>query len=202
MRLDHLAVAGGTLEEAVAHAEEALGITLGPGGSHPRFGTRNRLTGLEDGLYLEAIAIDPSQQPEERPRWFNLDRFEGPPRLSNWIIRSGDLAAERHLLPEHAQRCLQMQRGGLNWLMTVPEDGLLPFANLFPAVLQWQSPPPAGQLPRSGCRLRRLVLAHPEAGALRQALDRIIDDPRVVVEPGTPALAAEFDTPHGPRVLG
>lgn len=201
MRLDHLAVAGGTLEEAVHHVEAALGVKLGPGGSHVRFGTHNRLIGLDGGLYLEAIAIDPAQEPQERPRWFNLDRREGPPRLSNWIIRSEDLAAEQRLLPEHARRCLEMQRGDLRWLMTVPSDGLLPFDNLFPAVLQWQSQPPAGKLPQSGCRLRRLTLAHPEAVALREALDRIIGDPRAVVEPGAPAMTAEFDTPHGRRVL-
>ena len=52
MILDHLAVAGETLAEAVAHAEEALGIALGSGGQHPRYGTHNRLIGLEGGLYL------------------------------------------------------------------------------------------------------------------------------------------------------
>ncbi|UWQ84735.1 VOC family protein [Leisingera caerulea] len=201
MILDHLAVAGQTLQEAVAHTEEALGIPLGPGGRHARYGTHNRLIGLEDGLYLEAIAIDPDARPEEQPRWFNLDRFEGPARLSNWILRSGDLEAEKHLLPPHAQRHVSMQRGDLSWLMTVPADGLLPFDNLFPAVLQWQAEPPAGKLPQSGCRLTRLVLSHPEAAELQTALDRILNDPRLKVEAGEPAMMAEFATPHGPRVL-
>ncbi|KIC12988.1 polyphosphate kinase [Leisingera sp. ANG-M1] len=201
MILDHLAVAGGTLEEAVAHTEDALGIALGPGGSHARYGTHNRLIGLEDGLYLEAIAIDPGAQPQEQPRWFNLDRFEGPAKLNNWILRSEDLEAEKALLPTHAQRHVQMQRGDLSWLMTVPADGLLPFDNIFPAVLQWQGDPPAARLPQSGCRLSRLVVSHPEARSLQAALDRIIDDPRIAVEPGAPGLMAEFETPHGRRVL-
>ncbi|KIC21625.1 VOC family protein [Leisingera sp. ANG-Vp] len=201
MILDHLAVAGGTLEEAVAHTEDALGVALGPGGQHPRYGTHNRLIGLEDGLYLEAIAIDPGTQPQEQPRWFNLDRFEGPAKLNNWILRSEDLEAEKLLLPPHAQRHVQMQRGDLSWLMTVPADGLLPFDNIFPAVLQWQAEPPAGRLPQSGCRLSRLVVSHPEAAGLQTALDRVINDPRLAVEQGTPALMAEFDTPHGKRVL-
>lgn len=201
MILDHLAVAGETLEEAVAHTEDALGITLGPGGSHARYGTRNRLIGLEDGLYLEAIAIDPEAQPQELPRWFNLDQFTGPARLSNWILRSGDLATEKRLLPPHAQRHVQMQRGDLSWLMTVPADGLLPYDNLFPAVLQWQADPPAARLPQSGCRLTRLVLSHPDAPDLKAVLDRILSDPRIAVETGEPAMIAEFDTPHGLRVL-
>ena len=201
MILDHLAVAGQTLQEAVAHTEEALGIPLGPGGRHARYGTHNRLIGLEDGLYLEAIAIDPDARPEEQPRWFNLDQFTGPARLSDWILRSEDLAAEKHMLPPHAQRHVSMQRGDLSWLMTVPADGLLPFDNLFPAVLQWQAEPPAGKLPQSGCRLTRLVLSHPEAAELQSALDRILNDPRLKVEAGEPEMMAEFATPHGPRVL-
>lgn len=201
MILDHLAVAGATLEEAIAHTEDALGITLGPGGSHARYGTHNRLIGLEDGLYLEAIAVDPDAQPQEQPRWFNLDRFTGPARLSNWILRSEDLAAENPLLPRNAQRHVQMQRGDLRWLMTVPADGLLPYDNLFPAVLQWQAEPPAAKLPQSRCRLTRLTLSHPEAAGLQAALNRIISDPRIQVEQGAPAMMAEFGTPHGVRVL-
>jgi len=201
MILDHLAVAGKTLEEAAAHVEQSLGISLGPGGAHARYGTHNRLIGLEDGLYLEAIAIDPDAQPQEQPRWFNLDRFEGPARLNNWILRSEDLEAEKPLLPPHAQRHVQMQRGDLSWLMTVPADGLLPYDNLFPAVLQWQAEPPAGKLPQSGCRLARLVLSHPEASDLQTALDRVLKDPRLKIEQGAPAMMAEFDTPRGARVL-
>ncbi|WP_264210230.1 VOC family protein [Leisingera thetidis] len=201
MILDHLAVAGATLEDAAAHVEQSLGIRLGPGGSHARYGTHNRLMGLEDGLYLEAIAIDPATQPQEQPRWFDLDRLNGPARLSNWILRSEDLGAEKTLLPPHAQRHVQMQRGDLRWLMTVPEDGLLPYDNLFPAVLQWQAEPPAARLPQSGCRLARLTLSHPEAAALQAALDRILADPRIAVEQGAPAMMAEFATPHGKRQL-
>lgn len=201
MILDHLAVAGETLEEAVAHTEQSLGITLGPGGDHARYGTHNRLIGLEDGLYLEAIAIDPDARPQEQPRWFNLDQFNGPARLSNWILRSEDLEAEKSLLPPNTQRHVQMQRGDLRWLMTVPADGLLPFDNLFPAVLQWQAEPPAGRLPQSRCRLTRLVLSHPEAAALQKALDRILADPRIKVEQGAPVMMAEFETPHGKRQL-
>ncbi|WP_291728613.1 VOC family protein [Leisingera sp. F5] len=201
MILDHLAVAGETLEEAVTHTEEALGVPLGPGGAHARYGTHNRLIGLEDGLYLEAIAIAPNARPQEQPRWFNLDRFNGPARLSNWILRSQDLEAEKPLLPPHARRHVQMQRGDLSWLMTVPADGLLPYDNIFPAVLQWQAEPPAGKLPQSHCRLTRLILSHPEAKDLQAALDRILADPRIKVEPGAPAMIAEFDTPHGKRQL-
>ena len=55
------------------------------GGKHEIFGTHNNLLGLKDGLYLEAISIDPSSNKINYPRWFNLDNFHGPPKLTNWI---------------------------------------------------------------------------------------------------------------------
>lgn len=201
MIIDHLAVAGETLDAAVAHIEEALGVEMGPGGQHPRYGTHNRLIGLEEGLYLEAIAIEPGAEPQERPRWFDLDRFSGPARLTNWIMRAADLQHEVQMSPEAAQRIVNMQRGDLRWLMTVPADGRLPFDNCYPAALQWLGPPPASRMVPSGCRLTRLVLSHPEAEALTGALARVVSDERLVVERGRAALRAEFETPHGIRVL-
>lgn len=73
--------------------ETALGVSLQPGGQHDLFATHNRLLGLADGFYIEAIAIDPSVSAPSRPRWFDLDRFSGPPRLINWICRVDSMAA-------------------------------------------------------------------------------------------------------------
>ena len=75
LELDHLAVSGETLEAGRAHVEDALGVTLQPGGQHRHFGTHNLLLGLEDGLYLEVITVDPSAPDPDYPRWFDLDRF-------------------------------------------------------------------------------------------------------------------------------
>ena len=86
---DHIAVAGETLDDAVAHSEAALGMALGPGGQHPYYATHNRLVGLADGLYFEAIAPDPSQIKPSYPRWFGLDAFKGPARLDKWILQIG-----------------------------------------------------------------------------------------------------------------
>lgn len=201
MIIDHLAVAGETLDAAVAHIETTLGIDMGPGGQHPRYGTHNRLIGLEGGLYLEAIAVDPSAEPQDQPRWFDLDRFQGPARLTNWILRADDLMVERAHLPVHARRVVEMQRGDLQWLMTVPSDGILPFDNLCPAVLQWLGTPPAGSMTPSGCSLDRLILSHPEVTELGKLVEVLFRDARIVVEAGAPGLRAEITTPSGPRVL-
>ena len=151
MIFDHLAVAGETLEAAVAHVEEALGVKMGPGGQHVHFGTHNRLIGLEDGLYLEAIAIDPDAAPLGYARWFDLDRFAGAPRIGNWICRVDDLEARLRDLPKGAGQPVALTRGDLRWLMAVPEDGILPCDGGFPALIEWQVDKiPGESLPSSG----------------------------------------------------
>ena len=199
MLLDHLAVAGETLEDASAHVEQALGVPLQEGGKHEKFGTHNRLLGLKDGHYLEAIAIDPHAPRPDRTRWFDLDRLQGPPRLSNWICRVPDISASVAILPEGAGHIIDLARGALRWQMAVPPSGRLPFDNLFPALIQWHGDlHPAQMLQDSGCRLTRLVVSHPDAPELAKLLG---DVQPVVFDTGPAGLKAEFDTPHGPRVL-
>ncbi|TNJ48245.1 VOC family protein [Phaeobacter sp. B1627] len=199
MALDHFAVAAASLDEACAHVEAALGVALQPGGRHQVFGTHNCLLGLAEGLYLEAIAIDPAAPPERSPRWFDLDRFTGAPRISNWICRSENLAATLAGIDLDAGEPVALTRGDLRWQMAVPSSGALPFDNCFPALMQWQGPHPAPRLQQQGCALRRLVITHPEAQALRDVLN--LDEARVVFEPGPVGLLAEIDTPHGLRRL-
>lgn len=199
MLLDHLAVAGETLEEASAHIEQALGVALQPGGKHEKFGTHNRLLGLRDGLYLEAIAIDPQAQPPGRPRWFDLDNFQGGPRLTNWICRVEDIEATLLIFPDGTGEPIDLTRGALQWRMAVPPTGRLPFDNLFPALIEWQGDlHPANMLQDSACRLRRLVVYHPDALILARQLGEL---DHVVFDTGPAALQAEIETPHGLRVL-
>ncbi|WP_209504580.1 MULTISPECIES: VOC family protein [unclassified Ruegeria] len=199
MLLDHLAVAGETLEEASAHIEQALGVALQPGGKHEKFGTHNRLLGLRDGLYLEAIAIDPQAHPPGRPRWFDLDNFQGGPRLTNWICRVEDIVATLSIFPDGTGEPIDLTRGALQWRMAVPPTGRLPFDNLFPALIEWQGDlHPANILQDSACRLRRLVVYHPDALTLARQLGEL---DHVVFDSGPAALQAEIETPHGLRVL-
>jgi hypothetical protein len=106
------------------------------------------------------------------------------------------------LLPEGIGEAVALQRGDLRWQMVVPASGVLPFDNQCPALIQWQTAMhPAEMLPPSGCRLRRLVIAHPQAKELETAVKKALTDVRVVFEVGPQELMAEFDTPHGIRRL-
>jgi hypothetical protein len=202
LRLDHLAIVAGRLEDGVAEVERSLGVTMAGGGKHPLMGTHNRLLGLGD-LYLEVIAIDPDAPAPTPPRWFDMDRFRGPPRLTNWVAGCVDLGAEVALGPEGIGHPMALQRSDFRWQMAVPDDGLLPFDGAFPALIQWEGiAHPARALPDHGLRLTRLEIAHPRAPALRTALVGRLEDPRIVIlDAPVVALRATIDTPLGPRRL-
>ena len=202
MLLDHLAVSGETLEQAQSYVEEALGVSMQSGGEHAVFHTHNMLMGLADGLYIEAIAINPDGPKPGRSRWFDLDRFSGNPRLTNWICRSDALSDDMAMLPDGIGEAVSLQRGDLRWQMVVPASGILPFDNQCPALIQWQSPiHPSEMLPPSNCRLHRLVVAHPQAKELEIAVQKVLANARVVFEVGTHDLMAEIETPNGMRRL-
>ncbi len=202
MRLDHLAVSAGTLDEGVAYVEAAFGVALAPGGQHAHMATHNRLLGLGD-IYLEVIAADPALPRPAWPRWFDLDNFAGPPRLTNWVAACDDLAAEVALGPEGLGIPVDLARGDLRWQMAIPPTGRLPFDGAFPALIHWHgSAHPAQRLPDAGVRLIRLEIAHPSAEGLRAALTGRLNDPRVVIATGPQkAMQATFSTPHGIRAL-
>lgn len=200
LQFDHLAISCTDLDAGTRAVAQALGVTPGPGGVHPHFGTHNRLLSLGPDAYLEVIAIDPSAPDPGRPRWFGLDRFAGETRLTNWILRSDDLEADLAAADPGAGTPVALSRGDLRWRMAVPESGLLPFDNLHSALIQWDAPHPAPNLPDHGLRLEALTVSHPEAGRLRAALPGL-DDPRIGFEVGPAALRARIATPDGVRLL-
>ena len=203
LRLDHLAVSAATLADGVAWVEDALGVALAQGGKHAHMSTHNRLLSLGD-IYLEVIAIDPTAPTPAWPRWFDLDHFTGPPRLTNWIAACDDLEAELALSPPGTGTPVSLERGDLRWRMAVPAGGRLPYDGCFPALISWQGPlHPAALLPDMGVRLNRLDIAHPDAAQLTKHLKTRLSDPRITLVPGPQkAMRATFSTPHGPRVLG
>lgn len=197
LTFDHIAICAETLAAGTAHVESALGVTLGPIGHHPLMATHNRLLALGD-LYLEVIAIDPDAPKPQWPRWFDLDHFAGPPRLTNWVARTDDLpAALTQTLPGTGTP-IALSRGNYRWQMAVPADGKLPLDGIHPALIQWEGHHhPTQALPEAHIRLSRLTLSHPQIHLLRP----LIHDPRIHLIQGPHTLTAQFDTPNGPRTL-
>ncbi|MEO9863519.1 MAG: VOC family protein [Yoonia sp.] len=195
-QLDHIAIGCTDLAQGVAWAEERLGVKMQAGGQHAHFGTHNRLLGLDGGLYLEVIAKNPDAS-VDRPTWFDLDNFTGPPRLANWICRSDDV--------ENAQAItgppVSLTRDDLHWQLTVPDDGSLPMQGGYPSLLKWGAgiTPPSGSLPASGVRLTKWEVWHPQADWLREAVT--LDTDVVSFQSGLVGFKATFETPNGTVVL-
>jgi hypothetical protein len=203
LMLDHLAVSAETLAAGGDWLEMVLGAPLSGGGKHPQMGTHNRLVSLGD-LYLEVIAIDPEAPQPATPRWFDLDRFRGPPRLTNWICRTEDLDAALAAAPRGSGTATDLHRGDYRWRFAVPASGRLPFDGCFPALIQWRGDlHPARTLRDHGIRLLRLEITHPATTELQAALRGAgLADARVAVQPGPySGCRATFSTPRGIRVL-
>ncbi len=200
---DHLAVCAETLSEGVAYVEDLLEVSLAPGGEHGFMGTHNRLLSLRPGLYLEVIAVNPDAPPPGRVRWFDMDRFSGPPRLTNWVCRTTDLAGALSAAPPGIGRVIPAARGDLRWQMVVPDDGCLPFDGAFPALIAWEGKAhPSALLPDRCCRLEKLQIEHPEAENLRIYMGSMIDLSNIEIQPAQrKALFATVQTPSGRKVL-
>lgn len=206
--LDHLAIVAPDLDTGCAFVTRVLGVELQPGGAHPRMGTHNRLLRLGPQTYLEVIAINPSAQRPERPRWFGMDHLaaDAPARLATWVARTDDIhgisAACRAIVgaPE------PMTRGVLSWQITIPADGRLPLNGSAPTLIQWeQTPHPASAMLDQGCALLALDVFDPDPDEVQALLSAINFSGPVHLHAlgptSTPYLLAHIQTPSGLKTL-
>lgn len=203
--MDHITVTAPTLESGVEFVTTKLGVAPRQGGKHPRMGTHNCLLKLGDTLFLEVIAPDPDAPRPGHPRWFELDAMapDAPPRLAMWVARTADIRAACAACPEPLGEIEPMSRGLLDWLITIPADGSLPFNGCAPALIQWHANRhPASDMAESGCTLTQLEIRHPDADRLSRLLRRIgFEGMASVSVAERPSLRAHFLTPDGARLL-
>jgi hypothetical protein len=207
--LDHIVVTAPDLPVGVAWIESILGVTLQAGGEHRRMGTHNALLRLGDSAYLEVIAPNPAALQPNRPRWFELDRVkpDDTPRLATWVARTADVKAMTEMRCGQFGEIEPMSRGTLNWLITIPSEGMLIAGGAIPMLIEWPADNhPAARLEDKGCALTRLDLFHPEVDLIVDLLNclGLRGDTRIRGLPtkGRPNLVAVIDTPRGPRTIG
>jgi len=206
--LDHLVVTAPSLAAGVGYVEDALGAPLETGGRHLLMGTHNCLLRLGGELYLEVIAVDPDALVPQRSRWFELGPGHGPeaPRLAAWVARVDDIQRASESVSRRLGPIETMRRGGLEWRITVPSDGSLPFQGIAPMLIQWRNGPhPADRLQDRGCALLRLEGFHPEPEGILALLEAVgFQGPFTVARIGSgeaPSLVAHIRTPQGIRLL-
>lgn len=208
-QLDHIVITAPTLAAGVEYVRQTLGVMPQKGGEHPRMGTHNCFVKLGEGIYLEVIAINPDAPPPQRPRWFGLDhvRPDEPPRLATWVARTDDIQAAAALSPIPLGSVEPMSRDQLNWQITIPEDGSLPYHGIAPTLIEW----PLGKHPSSalndvGCSLVGLECFHPDARRVATMLQAIGFAGEISVRPipsdTPPWLVAHIRSPAGLCRLG
>ncbi|SFN40633.1 Glyoxalase-like domain-containing protein [Bradyrhizobium sp. Rc3b] len=209
LRLDHITVAANDLAEGVAYVETALGIAPPAGGAHPLMGTHNHLLRLSETAFLEVIAPNPSAPAPSRPRWFALDDARTravlavSPRLMTWVVSTSDITSALATIPHVAKPAITVTRGHLEWLISVPPDGSMPFDGAFPTVIEWPAGPhPASRMADLGCSLVEFEIRHPEADTIAASLAGFLDDPRIrFSHDSAPSFRAVIRTPGGDRQL-
>jgi hypothetical protein len=223
-QIDHLVVMAANLEAGVAWCEATLGITPGVGGEHDKYGTHNRLFKIASPkyplAYFEIIAINPQADGAKRSklaRWFDMDNkavqkaVAQEPRLITFVASTDDLKSARHALRTqdidrgqivHASR--KLNKGTLQWQITVREDGERLFNGCLPTLIQWGKPEateplrlhPRNSLPRSGVTLQSITISHP-SGPKLQAAYGAIGLEGVAIETGAANITATLQTPKG-----
>ncbi|MDN3224059.1 VOC family protein [Pseudomonas nunensis] len=206
--LDHLAIVAPDLDAGCAFVSNALGVDLQPGGAHPRMGTHNRLLRLGPDIYLEVIAIDPSAQRPDRPRWFAMDELtsDAPPRLATWVARTDDIQALSETSRNIVGNPEPMTRGTLAWQITIPTNGRLPLNGSAPTLIQWlQTPHPASAMLDRGCSLVALEVFDPDPEKVQSILTAINFSGPVHLHgleaTAKPYLLAHIQTPSGLKML-
>jgi Glyoxalase-like domain len=144
VRLDHLSYAAGPegLGACVQRLGAALGSGFHDGGLHPRFGTRNFLLPLANGVYLEVVAALDHPAADKAPFGQAVkSRTEAGGGWLAWVLAVDDLAPLEARLGRPAVAGHRRRPDGtdLTWrqigVLDLLDDPALPF------FVQWQSDP-------------------------------------------------------------
>ncbi len=203
LSLDHIVISSENLAIGQAFIEDKLGIKADTGGEHQVFGTHNKLISLGD-TYLEVIAVSPDLIPKTTPRWFNLDHFNGPPTITNWVCGTNLSEFAPSNIMNGMGDILNLSRGSLKWRITVPKDGKLPYEGAAPALIDWgDSKHPTDTLKETRCRITKFRIKHKFAANLRSSLSGLLSDQRIefVYTSGAGSYELWIETPQKGTVI-
>jgi hypothetical protein len=196
-QLDHLVVAARTLQEGVDWCEATLGITPGPGGEHPLFGTHNRLFRIATvnfpRAYFEIIAINSealraANTPANpiKKRWFDLDSedlqnsIKSSPRLVHFVANTSDAnkaCTALQTLGIDRGPAVQASRmtpaGLLQWQITVRGDGQRLFNGGLPTLIEWGEKGSAPAVANNAPSVAHPANNMPDSGIVLQSLHMI-----------------------------
>ncbi len=205
VRLDHISYAAGPegLGAAVQRIGNALGAAFHDGGLHPRFGTRNFVLPLSNGVYLEVVAALDHPAADKAPfgQAVRARSAAGGGWLA-WVVAVDDIAVVEQRLGRHAVDGHRRRPDGheLTWkqigVLDLLDDPALPF------FIQWTGDP--ADHPSSHLDVPMGIVAA-EINGDRRAIARWLDEPVEradfrfdwIDEEDPGLVAVHFSTPHG-----
>jgi len=204
LALDHILWAAPNLESGARLFESMTGVNPATGGSHPGFGTRNRLVSLGVGVYLEIISPDPAQSLHGN-RGGRIAALPYP-GLMTFALRGTGLQE----VCRSAERAGLSIEGPVSMSRTRPDGIKLEWSILYlrhlalgeavPFVIDWGgSPHPSAAAP-AGCALASFVALQPDPAALCE-IYAVLGIPVEVKRSSQPGFVAVLDTPRGEVVL-
>ena len=205
VKLDHILLGAADLVAGSAAFAAATGVTPATGGTHPGFGTRNRLAALGPDCFFEVIATDPAQDPAQASASMARARMIAAlpaPALLTFAIQTTDmdgLITRALAAGLTAGALVPMNRtrpDGVRLDWTVTHFAHPAYGEVIPFAIDWQGSPHPSLTSPDGCTLRSLTVLHPQAAGLAEIYRAIGLDVsvRAAVQPGFVAI---LDSPNG-----
>jgi hypothetical protein len=190
-KLDHILFGVPDLEAGTALFTELTGVQPVTGGSHPGFGTRNRLVSLAPDVFFELIAPDPEQEIKGKPRAESIAALPWP-RLLTFAIQTTDLdtticVAQQVGLASGAPVAMSRTRpDGVRLDWSVAHLSLAGYDAVIPFAIDWQG----------RCSIKSFTVLHPAPERLREIYGGLGVD--IAVQTGTQGgFVLVLDTPKG-----
>ena len=210
--IDHIVIGAANLEKATKKVEGLLKTTFSTSGNHASMATHNRLLKLQNSIYMEVIAIDPSasflKSCTREKRWFSLDSSKTKRRLSLapqplcWVVAVNNIEKTASNCGYEPGRITEMSRGDFRWKLTVPDSGELSEGGVLPVLIEWpKGKNPADVMPESNLALKQITLFHPSPAFIKHILSAMDIAGPITIKFGEPAIQFTLKTPNGNNVV-
>ena len=210
--IDHIVIGAANLENATKKVEGLLQTKFSTSGKHSLMATHNRLARLQNSVYMEIIAIDPSASfPKscfQEKRWFSLDSaatqrrlLKGPQPLC-WVVAVNNIEQSALNCGYSPGRITEMSRDDFRWRLTGPNNGDLAAGGILPVLIEWpKGKNPAEGMPKSNLVLEQITLSHPSPNFIERILSAMDIAGPITIKCGEPTIEFIFKTPNGNNVV-
>lgn len=183
--------------------EKRIGVRPVFGGYHATQGTKNALVNLNDGCYLELLAIDAANKDIKPPRWMGVDVLTKN-QLTRVALKSDKLQEDSILLKEHNAEMGNITKGLrkttngniLQWELIMPLA--TPEVEIVPFLIDWSKSEihPSNYMANMGCELVEIYATHPNPEKYKDILEFLNFNIRVEINKEI-TLKAILKTPLG-----